>query len=112
MNKSVKLDDNQLLQLIRNTNLWGKFPAFKNLAMDAQRAITGIEKSSRGCPVCGARKRLGTNKNKLSGVIKSTKNAIIRMTADDKNTLKKVLNTDYIRLTVIDNNNSIKELTY
>lgn len=112
MNKSVKLDDNQILQLIRNTNLWNKFPAFKNLAMDAQRAITGIEKSSRGCPVCGARKRLGTNKNKLSGVIKSAKNSIIRMSAEEKNTLKKVLNTNYIRLTMVDNHNSPRELTY
>lgn len=110
--KAIRLDDSQILQMIRNTNLWNKFPSFRNLAMDAQRAITNIEKGSRGCPVCGSRKRIVPNRTKLSGVIKSAKNVIIRMSAEEKNMLKKVLNADFIRLTVVDNNNSVKELMY
>lgn len=111
MATTVRLDDNRIFQLIRNTTLWSKFPVFKNLALKAQSADSKLRSSRTGCPVCAARKR-ASGQNGLTTVIRSAKEAIIRMSKEDKEYLKKALNADYIKLTVSDVQGRPKELMY
>lgn len=111
MATTVRLDDNRLLQLIRNTTLWTRFPVFKNLAIKAQSADAQLRSSVTGCPVCAARKRT-SGQNGLHKVLQSVKDAIIRMSSEDRALLKKALNADYIKFTTADTQGRPKELMY
>ena len=111
MATTVRLDDGRILQLIRNTNLWASFPVFKNMAIRAQSVMTKISSSSTGCSSCAARKRMSGN-SKLNDTVKSVKDAIIRMSTEDRNKLKKALNADYIKFVVMDTSGKPKELMY
>lgn len=111
MATTVRLDDNRLLQLIRNTNLWAKFPVFKNLALKAQSSTAKLASSKTGCSSCAARKR-ASGQNGMSQVLKGVRDAIVRMSVEDRNTLKKSLNADYIKLVVMDPQGRPKELMY
>ena len=111
MATTVRLDDNRLLQLIRNTTLWARFPIFKNLAIKVQSAMTKLSSANTGCSSCAARKRMSGN-NKLQEAVKSTKEAIMRMSKEDRDYLKKALNADYIKFVVMDTTNKPKELMY
>ena len=111
MATTVRLDDNRLLQLIRNTSVWQKFPVFKNLALKAQSADSQIRSSHTGCSSCAARKRASGQKG-LSTVVRSAKDAIIRMSSEDRNALKKIINADYIKFVVTDTQGKPKELMY
>ena len=111
MATTVRLDDNRLLQLIRNTTLWAKFPVFKNLALKAQSSNAKIASSNTGCSSCAARKR-ASGQSGMNQVLKGVRDAIVRMSVEDRNFLKKSLNADYIKLVVMDTQGRPKELMY
>ena len=111
MATTLRLDDNRIFQLIRNTTLWAKYPVFKNLALKAQSSDAKLRSSHTGCPVCSARKRQSGQQG-MNTVIKSAKDAIVRMSVEDRNYLKKALNADYIKFTVLDTQGKPKELMY
>lgn len=111
MPTTVRLDDNRVLQLVRNTKLWPHFPLFKNLALKAQSAETRIGSGRTGCSSCAARKR-SMGQVKLADTISSAKEAIIGMSKEDKEKLKKALGADYIRVITTGENGKPKELMY
>lgn len=111
MGTVVRLDDNRLLQLIRNTTLWAKFPVFKNLAIKLQSANAKISSSHTGCSSCAARKR-ASGQAGVNQALQGVKDVIVRMSPENRDYLKKSLNADYIKLVVMDEKGRPKEYMY
>lgn len=111
MPTTIRLDDSRALQLIRNTKLWPHFPIFKNLALRAQSAETKLLSSRTGCSSCAARKRQ-SGQDKLADTVISVKEAIINMSAENKEKLKKALGADYIKIMTKGDNGRPRELMF
>ncbi len=100
MSRIIRIDDSTLKGLIDATELWNDFPKFEKLSQRYKLA-----------PKTSCRCRGNGTKN-VAPILAEARAYIHTMPPDKKTLIKKYLNADYVKLTVIDITGRHSEFTF
>lgn len=91
--KTVRVDDGVASMLIKNTALWESFPFLKA----ANTRLSNIRPPETKCPVC----RKKAVQKDTNTILEEVRSRICTLTPDKRNVLKKELNADELKVTIM-----------